>query len=770
MRYIGLLCLLIEVFSFLSADYLENISQTVTDPDGAVHHLLASGDEFFNRLHDNEGYSILKHSINGYYYYAIRQGELIVPSDYRVANTNPSATNLEPGVAISHETYQARRQEFEAMYPEPSRYPAVGFMNNLVIFIRFSDQTEFPQPRTHYDTSFNDDSANANSVYSYYREVSYQTLSIWSHYYPVAPMTTNLSYQDSHPRSYYMPQSASNPDGYIVSQQAAREHQLLVNAIQFVEDSIPDTMNLDFNNDFKVDNIAFIIRGGVTAWATLLWPHRWSLFSYNEYINGLEVEDYTFQLESQSGAGTLIHEMYHVIGAPDLYHYSQDGSPTPVGPWDIMESGNGHMLTYMKSLHGQWISNIPTITQSGIYWLQPILNPVNNAYRIASPNSSNEYFVVEYRKRVAGTYEWNLPNEGMIIYRINNNFIGQGNASGPPDEIYVYRQGGSPTQTGNLNRANFSVEAGRTEFDDTSDPWDYLTWGAPGGIDIHQIGSAGDSISFILYPQLGFISGDITSDNPDIDFSEATVTIGTMSFSPTSAGHFEVAADEGTYQMQVELESHITATQVVTIPPEDYTYETINLVFLEPPTDLISQYNESSGIISLSWNYEGSNNDFQTFNVFRAIDGNQFFQVQSTTEQTYETPTIPLHIYEFYVIADYSEGESMATNTVTINLVDNDDTTSPNRVTALKGNYPNPFNPETTIDYYLAEPAVTEITIFNIKGRIVSHFRQRNLAGRHQVVWTGKNKSGDPVSSGIYYYQLKTDGKVVRTNKMILLK
>lgn len=76
------------------------------------------------------------------------------------------------------------------------------------------------------------------------------------------------------------------------------------------------------------------------------------------------------------------------------------------------------MSTYMKYRYGGWVDNIPEITEGGVYTLNTPWSETNNAYKIASPNSSYEYFIVEYRNK-NHYYENKLPGEGILIYRIN---------------------------------------------------------------------------------------------------------------------------------------------------------------------------------------------------------------------------------------------------------------------------------------------------------------------------------------------------------------
>jgi hypothetical protein len=159
------------------------------------------------------------------------------------------------------------------------------------------------------------------------------------------------------------------------------------------------------------------------------------------------------------------------VGAPDLYHYSYD-ELSPVYEWDIMERDLNppqHMGAYMKYRYGGWISSIPEITSDGTYDLNPLISATNNCYKIASPYSSAEYFMVEYRRK-SGTFENSLPGEGLLVYRINTRKDGMGNDEGPPDEVYIYRPDGTTTVNGSPSSANFSTDADRTAINDTTNP------------------------------------------------------------------------------------------------------------------------------------------------------------------------------------------------------------------------------------------------------------------------------------------------------------
>ena len=85
-------------------------------------------------------------------------------------------------------------------------------------------------------------------------------------------------------------------------------------------------------------------------------------------------------------------------------------------------------------------------------------------------------------------------------------------------------------------------------------------------------------------------------------------------------------------------------------------------------------------------------------------------------------------------------------------------------------NYPNPFNPVTTLRYDLPEDALVNITIYDIMGRIVrTLINSQQNAGFKSIQWNAKNDAGSPLSAGLYLYKIQAD-YLVQTRKMVLLK
>jgi len=511
MKKLLLLFVAIIVYSATHAAYFTNLPINVKQPDGTVVKAYATGDEFYRRVSDENGYTIIRDTKTGFLVYAILENDELVSSGYFVGKTDPASVNLVKEIDISGGKKELIRQNFLKMAPQKEDLPGyiapkgaknAGTINNLVIYIRFSDDPEFTSDPLVYEDLFNKDETG-ESMYRYFYDVSNGTLSIHSTFYPAPQGSAIVSYQDINPRSYY--------EG--VSNNAAIEHALLKRAVEAVSNQIPTGLNLDFDNDGYVDNICFVIIGDPGPWNSLLWPHRWALYYEYVYIDGKRVWDYNVQIEnnlftaSNCRHSVLAHEMFHTLSAPDLYRYN-DNTITPVGGWDLMASQTippQSTGAFMKFKYGGWIDEIPEITSPGVYTINNIWADSGNCFKIQSPNSASEYFVIEYRDKSV-IWDSRLAGSGLIISRINT-AVADGNSGGPPDEIYIFRPGGNGATNGTLSNAYFSNQSGRTSFSDTTDPACILAGGSPGlgGIIISDIGnSGGETMSFrVSFPSTG---------------------------------------------------------------------------------------------------------------------------------------------------------------------------------------------------------------------------------------------------------------------------
>ena len=177
---------------------------------------------------------------------------------------------------------------------------------------------------------------------------------------------------------------------------------MLKRAVNAVVSEIPAGLVVDANGDGYVDNVCFVVSGEPDGWAYQLWPHMDWLSLQTAYINGKRVRRDDFQLrgfllQETRGVCTLCHEMFHTLGAPDLYNYAKHLQPDELFPawiWDVMGCKNQpnpmvnppqHMGAYMKYKYGGWMTSFPLISTPGTYTLAPLLSATDNCYRILSP-------------------------------------------------------------------------------------------------------------------------------------------------------------------------------------------------------------------------------------------------------------------------------------------------------------------------------------------------------------------------------------------------
>ena len=85
-------------------------------------------------------------------------------------------------------------------------------------------------------------------------------------------------------------------------------------------------------------------------------------------------------------------------------------------------------------------------------------------------------------------------------------------------------------------------------------------------------------------------------------------------------------------------------------------------------------------------------------------------------------------------------------------------------------NYPNPFNPSTTISFNISRKDAenAKIEIYNIKGQKIKQFSI--FDNQYSIIWDGTDQNNESVSSGIYFYKLINNEKVMKPQKMLLLK
>lgn len=517
MKKTSLLIIILILIGVVQAAYLKDFPQSLQQPDGTRFKAYRSGDEFYNWLHDKDGFTIIQND-RGYYVYAEAAPTGIRPGARIVGRELP--LGLEKGLSISKEELELRRGR-RSRTPESSRW--IGDICNLVVFLKFADDAGFNTPFEEYSSIFNSAVPGDTSLRAYYDAVSYGQLEVNSHLFPEDQDIITCAYTDIRPRGYYLPQSFNNPGGYVDFEYGDRENELIQRVYQSLAADLPPDLDTDCDNDGYVDNLTIMICGSTGAWGELLWPHAWGYEQPDGhlFLNGAILQNYNIQLEDYVafyGTSVLMHEFFHTLGAPDLYRYV-DSSVVPVGYWDPMGSAAEvpqHMLSISKYLYGSWLPAPTPLFNSGTYTLYPLSSSTGTrSYRITSW-VSGEHYILEYRK-IDDQYEQQIPGTGLIVYRYLPQF--EGNASGPPDGVYIYRPGaGTNSQPGDLGAAAMSAQSGFVSICESTIPSGFSTDEDPGGLYLYDVGMAGETISFsvkisdiqVINPHHGdtYVAGD----------------------------------------------------------------------------------------------------------------------------------------------------------------------------------------------------------------------------------------------------------------------
>jgi len=131
---------------------------------------------------------------------------------------------------------------------------------------------------------------------------------------------------------------------------------------------------------------------------------------------------------------------------------------------------------------------------------------------------------------------------------------------------------------------------------------------------------------------------------------------------------------------------------------------------------------------------------------------------------------IQLHLFNIDDTSDSVNVDISINATSTVSIHDNQSEKNLVKKFALGANYPNPFNPSTSISYALVNSEMVNLSIYDMRGRLVrTLFRGNQILGYHTMDWNGTDGQGRPVSAGSYIYTIQV-GNEVKTKKMTLLK
>ena len=140
-------------------------------------------------------------------------------------------------------------------------------------------------------------------------------------------------------------------------------------------------------------------------------------------------------------------------------------------------------------------------------------------------------------------------------------------------------------------------------------------------------------------------------------------------------------------------------------------------------------------------------------------------QNESGSRALPDIPNLPSNYEEYLTLQD-----AIFAQIYNLNDDDEFDGNVPEIIAITMSNYPNPFNPETTIAFLLPVESIVSIDIYNIRGQKVKTLVNDLFeSGQHEVVWNGLDDNGRNMASGLYFYRLRS-GETTLTRRMVLLK
>ena|GEM_PF-228409 len=189
-----------------------------------------------------------------------------------------------------------------------------------------------------------------------------------------------------------------------------------------------------------------------------------------------------------------------------------------------------------------------------------------------------------------------------------------------------------------------------------------------------------------------------------------------------------------------------------------------------PPVDFVAIVLENSNNVELVWKEPVEMLEFEVLLGYKISRGDSLLTKEPIKDTVFRDDDLPNGSYTYKLVAVYELGASIAIEETVHIKVSDADNIKLDLKTLLKGNYPNPFNPETIINYSMAKDGNVEINIFNVRGQKVktllnSHIRE----GEHQILWDATDDNYQRVGSGIYFCVMKTH-EYSAIKRMLLLK
>ncbi len=505
--------------------------------------------------------------------------------------------------------------------------------------------------------------------------------------------------------------------------------------------------------------------------------------------------------------GTICHEMGHVLGLPDLYDTSVN-SAAGIGEWGLMGSGNWQRPTspaYMSAWSRYHLEFINPIIMDNLVNIEEILLPAESGEEsllaMVFPMDSNmpqEYLILENRQAIGS--DQHLEKSGLLVWHIDETITGMYpamNSVNVDPEFYgvnllqadgegdLYKGVQNSSSNNADNKDPFPGSMGVSRLTSSTNPntnlYNYdrnvdgvIEFGGESNIGLFNITENIDStiILSITNPNKnGEVIGYDEGGNGIYAWSDNNTNfqwVG-IKYSPTDTALFSGVLTV----INPTTESSFISDYSMKIWKGWKSNTPLNLLaYYNGVINWSSEYERNGGWIFISlldeeiilypeenyyieFNYNGTefinNFDYEAFSGY-PVSNNSYYRPDENTQ---------CNIFQFgdwnirAVLSGEDDFENLSTDIPEI----------PQKH-EIYSNYPNPFNPVTTLSIYLANPSAVSYVVFDLRGRQILQKEFTLLeGGRHEIA-----VNMEPFSSGVYLYQFSINNENYSSQKMVLLK
>ena len=701
---------------------------TIQQPDGSLVECYVKGDENANWHEDLDGYSITKNESGIWVYAESVDGNFLVPGDRIFGQDLPPLNikkHLKPAPVYSYE--YGSNINLNALRSDIFQLPVIyfGFFDMPLTFPMSDIDSVFNQEGYECDLS-----PGSGSFRDFWEEMSYGQFSTNAHI--MGEYSTML------PHSFY----GSN---------LQRIRELMRSMIDQAEADGVNWSQFDNDGDGEVDNVAFVHagQGGEQGDPANIWSRRMTLNNESVTYDGVFINDCIIVPEIQFNGsildivaiGVIAHEFGHALGLPDLY--DTDYSSRGVGSLALMSYGmwgNDEGICYPSSMSAWsraemgW-SNVVEIStgQTNIALEQSYTN--NTIYRVNNIYDESEYWLIENRQQ-NGT-DVGMPEPGLLFWHIDTE---KTNLDGDPNDD-------EPHYGVGLEQADGLFELENNGYSDRGDPY-------PGLTENREFSHCSSPQSVSYYYQPSGIAFSNISDADSIMYFD-------LHFDTTQAGHMHA---NGSGDANDIGELSISMTNSIEILELSFALDFAPSVLTIQSVDLAGRATADSIVINGNYielinpSIPSGSGEIIILDIYANTDSEENITVISNdifaSDSLGSLVCIVLHESSYSINLDVSTNYELFLPESFF----------------LQQNFPNPFNPFTTLQYNLPENSMVNVTVYDMLGRHVKTLvNQDQVAGYKSVVWDATNDYGKPVSAGIYLYQIHVDN-YIQTKKMVLLK